>query len=262
VNIFLTNDDGVESPGIRVLEAAFRGAGHNTLVLAPDRDRSGASQSISLRRPFGIREVEDGVWSCGGTPADCVIVGLAGALPGHPPFRPDAVVSGINAGENIGTDLLFSATAAAARQAVVFGVPAIALSLTGRPPFAFEAPAAWSVKHLDELLALWTPDIFVNVNFPHPRPGDPAGFLGSLLGDTVPLDEAGVERCFPARRVYQDTAAFAPLPGGGYECAMVLGDVESEAAPGSDMDAVRRGRIALSLVLVQPQTAGERPPPR
>ncbi|MDR0720099.1 MAG: hypothetical protein LBF78_10730, partial [Treponema sp.] len=129
MNILLTNDDGVDSPGIITLFETLKACpGHNVFVLAPDSDRSGVSNGLlALTKPLKITEKQSNVWSCEGLPADCV---LAACLGGRP-CKPDVVISGINRGGNLGTDIIYSGTCAAARQASLLGIPGIALSLAG-----------------------------------------------------------------------------------------------------------------------------------
>jgi 5'-nucleotidase len=178
-------------------------------------------------------------WSAGGTPVDCVLsVLLTGGLAGSVGITPDIVVSGINAGANLGTDILYSGTAAAARQASLFGIPAIALSLTGGAPYEFEAAAAWSAEHLDELTALWARDVFINVNFPPTK-----GFFDQ---------SARMEMTFPAFRCYNDTMALEKTAAGALSAFLVGAYVETDAEPGSDWDAVTRGNIAVSRVANHP----------
>jgi len=119
MRILLTNDDGYASDGIKALAVALGGE-HEVWTLAPDSERSGMSHSMSLRQPLKIRKLAEREYCCSGTPADCVILASHGVLP----FSPDVVVSGINRGPNLGTDLVYSGTAAAARQASMNGVPA------------------------------------------------------------------------------------------------------------------------------------------
>jgi 5'-nucleotidase len=133
MNILLTNDDGISSPGLLLLAEALRkNSPHRIFVLAPDTDRSGYSHSIRfLWDPIKIASRGPDTWACSGSPADCVIMAMMGALP----FKPDLVLSGINRGANLGTDLIDSGTAAAARQAGLGNIPGIAFSLAGRGEF-------------------------------------------------------------------------------------------------------------------------------
>jgi len=162
MKILLTNDDGYSSEGILALERAL-GTDHEVWTMAPDSERSGMSHSMSLRHPLKIRKLADRRYSCSGTPADCVILAAHGVIP----FVPDVVVSGINRGPNLGTDLIYSGTAAAARQATLNGIPGIAVSLaTYTGPFRYDALANLVADRLDYLVSLWAPDVFVNLNAP------------------------------------------------------------------------------------------------
>lgn len=134
MKILLTNDDGIKSLGLRALQDVLGGE-HEVWTVAPDRERSGSSHCISIKNPVRFHQVEERQFACGGTPADCVLFSCLGALP----ERPDLVISGINLGPNIGTDIIYSGTAAAARQAALMDIPAVAISqATFTAPFYFE----------------------------------------------------------------------------------------------------------------------------
>ena len=125
MRVLVSNDDGVEAPGIRVLAEGLRAAGHEVTVVAPDRDRSGASNSLTLDRPIRVRQVADRTWRVTGTPTDCVHLALTGLLEADP----DIVLSGINTAANLGDDDIYSGTVAAAMEGRFLGHPAVALSL-------------------------------------------------------------------------------------------------------------------------------------
>jgi len=140
MRILLTNDDGVSSPGIRLLANALRSAGHRVITVAPDVNRSGNSHSILfLNHALKLSEIDFDTWSCSGSPVDCVVTALLGGIPEiciatdtaelNMEKAPDLVLSGINAGANLGTDIVYSGTAASARQGSVFEIPSVALSL-------------------------------------------------------------------------------------------------------------------------------------
>ncbi|WP_461248362.1 5'/3'-nucleotidase SurE [Treponema sp. R6D11] len=140
MRILLTNDDGITSQGIRLLAKALRGVGHKVFTVAPDSNQSGCSHSLKfLHEPLKLKEIEEDTWSCSGTPVDCIIVALLGGIPEicistegaehNLEKAPDLILSGINAGANLGTDIVYSGTAAAARQGGFFGIPSVALSL-------------------------------------------------------------------------------------------------------------------------------------
>jgi 5'-nucleotidase len=150
MRILLTNDDGITSPGITLLATALREAGHRVFTVAPDSNRSGCSHSINfLWGPQKLKKIEDDTFSCSGTPVDCVIIALLGGIPeiciskedGGLDLEkaPDLVLSGLNAGANLGTDIVYSGTAAAARQGSFFGIPSVALSLVdGEIPYQWD----------------------------------------------------------------------------------------------------------------------------
>jgi 5'-nucleotidase len=233
MNILLTNDDGVESPGINLLaEALKKDPSRRVYILAPDSDRSGHSHSIGfLWRPIKISPRGPDTWACSGTPADCVIMALMGALP----IRPDLVISGINRGANLGTDIVYSGTAAAARQAGLGNVPAIALSLAGREEFHWDMAVSWAVEHLEELRKLWIADTFINVNIPN-SPGGPRG-----MAETV-----------PARMLYSDKLVKFDAPGGDSWYFVEYGRPRPQAEAGTDWEAVSKNMVAVSPVYIHP----------
>ncbi|MCX7200937.1 MAG: 5'/3'-nucleotidase SurE, partial [Burkholderiales bacterium] len=124
MNILISNDDGYLSPGIAALAAALRELAE-VVVVAPEQDRSGASNSLTLDRPLSVRKAANGFLYVNGTPTDCVHIAITGLLGA----RPDLVVSGINDGANMGDDTVYSGTVAAATEGFLLGVPAIAFSL-------------------------------------------------------------------------------------------------------------------------------------
>src|SRR5256885_14097870 len=132
MRILVSNDDGYFAPGITLLAEALRALGEVTVV-APERDRSGASNSLTLDRPLSVRKAANGFFFVNGTPTDCVHIAVTGLLD----FMPDMVVSGVNLGANMGDGTISSGTVAAASEGILLGIPSIALSLTSKagPPF-------------------------------------------------------------------------------------------------------------------------------
>lgn len=232
MRILLTNDDGYGSDGLRALEIAL-GSRHEVWTLAPDIERSGMSHAISLRHPMKIRKMAARGFSCSGTPADCVILACHGALP----VQPDVVISGINRGPNLGTDLVYSGTAAAARQAVINGMPGIAVSLaTYTPPFEYGPLAGLVAAQLDFLMSQWTPEVFINLNAPV-----------TVDGTAMELVES-----FPSRRVYRDTLKFFDGPDGYSYSFFMDGTIDTTEEAGSDEDTVNNGRASFTRVLTYP----------
>ncbi len=124
MRILVSNDDGYNAPGLEALVQALKGLGE-LVVVAPETNCSGASNSLTLNRPLSVRQASNGFFYVNGTPSDCVHIALTGLLD----FRPDLVVSGINNGANMGDDTVYSGTVAAATEGHLFGIPAIAFSL-------------------------------------------------------------------------------------------------------------------------------------
>jgi 5'-nucleotidase len=166
MHIMVTNDDGIHAPGILALSQALRELGEVTVV-APDRERSAAGHSLTLHSPLRVFELRDGFYAVDGTPTDCVNMGIHSLLP----FRPDLVVSGINHGPNLGDDITYSGTVAAAMEATLMGIPAMAVSLaTFGPDGHFPAAAAVAVRMARLVMANGLPaDTFLNVNVPNCR---------------------------------------------------------------------------------------------
>ena len=233
MRILLTNDDGIECDGLRFLASALgKRKNDEVYVVAPDGNRSGVSHSISMHGPIRLVRRSERVWACSGTPADCTIVAALGGLP----FIPDLVVSGINIGPNIGTDLVYSGTAAAARQAALHGIPGVAFSLASfEAPFQWEAAACFASDHLEEFAALCVPDIFVNVNIPNRAEG--------------PID---LLRTFPSRRRYNDSLSVFRAPDSNEYCFIESGGIDTEPEAGSDQDAVLRGYASVSPIFIHP----------
>jgi 5'-nucleotidase len=159
--ILLTNDDAFHAEGLRDLAAAMHALGR-VVVVAPDRDRSAASHALSLDHPLRPRRHAEDRWAVDGTPTDCVNLGVLGLLDA----RPALVVSGINAGLNVGDDVTYSGTIAAAIEGIVLGVPSIAVSQDG-PPFDFERGAKVAVAIAETVLEKGLPqDTLLSINVP------------------------------------------------------------------------------------------------
>lgn len=239
MNILLTNDDGIDCEGLRRFAEELRcRTGHKIYVVAPDSDRSGVSHSISIKKPVRIKAHGPDTWVCTGTPADCVMVVSLGCLP----FKPELIISGINAGPNLGTDIVYSGTAAAARQGALHHIPAIAFSLAGlTPPLYWDGAVSFAVTRLDALIDLWEEDIFINVNIPN-TPGGPDGMAVT----------------FPARRWYQDKLVSFDAPDGYTYCFINSGVIKSEDEPGSDWEVVSRNLASISPVYLYPVAQEDR----
>lgn len=167
MHILITNDDGYLAPGIRVLAQELALVA-DISVVAPERNRSGASNSLTLMRPLRVERSTDGFYYIDGTPTDCVHLALSGLLDNPP----DMVVSGINAGPNLGDDVLYSGTVAAAMEGRYLGLPAIAVSLVGNPATHFSSAAKITCRVVERLTHSPLPDdTLLNLNVPD-LPGD------------------------------------------------------------------------------------------
>ncbi len=160
--ILITNDDGIFSPGIRCLEEVLSPLGE-LIIVAPDRDNSAVSHSLTMSRPLRVTEVSKNRYSIDGTPADCVAIGLKKIIG----TRPDLLISGINAGPNLGDDISYSGTVSAAVEGTMYSVPSMAVSLSGVSPYDF-TEAGGIAKHVAQLiLEKGVPEnTLLNVNVP------------------------------------------------------------------------------------------------
>ncbi|TSA21107.1 MAG: 5'/3'-nucleotidase SurE [Betaproteobacteria bacterium] len=163
MRILLSNDDGYFAPGLTILAATLAARGHDITVVAPDLDRSGASNSLTLDRPLSVRSAPNGFLHVNGTPTDCVHLAVTGLLP----QLPEMVISGINHGANMGDDTVYSGTVAAATEGFLLGIPAIAVSLVHGDGMHFDAAAAVVADLVDRYQQSPFPQpMLLNVNVP------------------------------------------------------------------------------------------------
>jgi len=178
MRILLSNDDGYFAPGLAALAGALSQAGEVTVV-APERDRSGASNSLTLDRPLIVRQAANGFRYVNGTPTDCVHLAVTGLLP----QLPDIVVSGINHGANMGDDTIYSGTVAAATEGFLLGIPSIALSLAGKSGENFATAARVALELVRRYQAQpWGSASLLNVNVPDLREASLKGTRVTRLG--------------------------------------------------------------------------------
>ena len=226
MRILVSNDDGYFAPGIAALAAAVRHLGEVTVV-APERDRSGASQSLTLDRPLSVRTAANGFLYVNGTPTDCVHLAINGLL-GE---RPDIVISGINDGANMGDDTIYSGTVAAATEGFLLGVPAIAFSLIEHG-YAHLDSAARVAADLVAALAprLIREPMLLNVNIPNRAYEDLGPAVVTRLGKRH-LSEGTIEAHTPrGAKVY-----WIGLAGGA-----------KDAGPGTDFHALEQGQVSIT----------------
>jgi 5'-nucleotidase len=226
MKILVSNDDGYMAEGIRALATALADLGDITVV-APDRNRSGASNSLTLENPLRLNKMDDGVYRVDGTPTDCVHLAITGLLE----EEPDMVVSGINAGANLGDDVLYSGTVAAAMEGRFLGLPAIAISLNGHTATHYET-AAWVAKKLVSHLQTTSlpADTILNVNVPDLPIDQITGFETTRLGHRHKADPVIKEYDPRGREIYWVGPA----------------GEEQDAGPGTDFNAIRRGAVSVT----------------
>ena len=229
--VLIVNDDGIDAPGIILLEKILRGFTDDIWVVAPDEERSGAGHSFSTTTPIRVKQRDERHFAVKGTPTDCALLAIYELIEGR---KPDILISGINRGPNLAEDMTYSGTASAAMEGALLGIPAIALSMVFRPP----AQPIWACAeaHGADIIARllrydWKPGTLVNVNFPDCPPQDVTGIRVTRLGQRPPgafIPEARVD----ARHVPYYWVKIA-LPEGGH-------------APGNDLQAMLDKEISIT----------------
>jgi 5'-nucleotidase len=239
VRVLLTNDDGISAPGLQAARRALTALDDVVVdVIAPDGNRSATARSITTRSPLSVEEVEFGDgnvgFATGGTPVDCVRFAELGLVGG----RPDLIVSGINHGANLGDDITYSGTVAAALEGIVLGIPAIAASqqshgggmgyVSGK--FDFSVAAAFVAQLVAELSTQeMPPSTLINVNVPA---GEPSGVEVTKLG----------------KRIYNDKLRMIREDGGRRHYEIYGWEPGFEEIEGTDLYAVSQGRIAVTPI--------------
>lgn len=230
MKILVSNDDGYRARGLRALAAAL-GEFASVTVVAPDRNRSGASNSLTLESPLRVRQESERVMSVNGTPTDCVHLAITGLLA----EEPDMVVSGINHGPNLGDDVLYSGTVAAAMEGRFLGLPALALSMLGEPSRHFDTGARVASELVQRLGNSSLPaDTILNVNIPDLPYEELRGFRATRLGHRHRA-EAALEARDPRHRKIYWIGPAGP---------------EQDAGPGTDFEAVRGGYVSVTPLQV------------
>ncbi|NJO79142.1 MAG: 5'/3'-nucleotidase SurE [Cyanobacteria bacterium RM1_2_2] len=192
MNLLISNDDGIFSLGIRTLANTLAAAGHQITVVCPDRERSATGHGLTLHKPIRAEQVESvfhpavQAWACSGTPSDCVKLAL-GALLSDPP---EMVLSGINHGSNLGTDVLYSGTVSAAMEGIIEGIPSVAFSLTSFSSQEFQPAANFAKALLDQVADCPLPqDTLLNVNVPAVPEAEIAGVAITRQGIRRYIDQ-------------------------------------------------------------------------
>jgi 5'-nucleotidase len=227
MRILVTNDDGYLAGGIQTLARAAEALGE-VQVVAPDREQSATSHSLTLHYPLRVRRTGDGVQVVDGTPTDCVMLAVGELLAD----RPDFVLSGINHGANLGDDVLYSGTVAAAMEATILGIPAIAFSHTGKDHDHLGDWADVLAALLQQLMTRgdFPKETLLNVNLPPVRPHDVKGVRVTTLG----------------RRAYVGSLTRAADPNGREYFWIGGGESKWWGGPESDFRAVHEGYISVT----------------
>lgn len=226
MKILVSNDDGYFAPGITLLAEALGQLGQVTVV-APERDRSGASNSLTLDRPLTVRRAPNGYFSVNGTPTDCVHIAVTGLLD----FTPDVIVSGVNLGANMGDDTIYSGTVAAAAEGYLLGIPAVAVSLASRTGEHFESAIGIALQIVERFRRRsFKQPVLLNVNVP----------------DVAPAELRGIEVTRLGRRHKAEPVVKLQTPRG--ETAYWIGPAggAADAGPGTDFHAVEAQRVSVT----------------
>jgi 5'-nucleotidase len=226
MHILLSNDDGYSAPGLIALANALRTRAEITVV-APERNRSGASNSLTLDRPLRVSRSESGFIKVDGTPTDCVHLAITGLLE----REPDMVFAGINHGSNLGDDVIYSGTVAAATEGRFLGLPAVAISLAGANPVHFETAAQVAVRLLENIRRHPLPaDTILNVNVPDIPLKEIRGYQATRLGQRHKA-EAVIKTFDPRGREIYWVGCAGP---------------EQDAGPGTDFYALRNQYVSVT----------------
>ncbi|MDX2256430.1 MAG: 5'/3'-nucleotidase SurE [Pseudanabaenaceae cyanobacterium bins.39] len=233
MHILISNDDGIYAPGVRALAEALRDTQHQITVVCPDRERSATGHALTLQEPLRVDHITgiypDNIkaWACSGTPSDTVKLALDALLD----ERPDLVLSGINRGANLGTDVLYSGTVSAAMEGVLEGIPSIALSLTSFTHTDFSAAANFAKKMVKAIAHNPIKEaMLLNINIPAIAESDICGTVVTKLGIRRYKD-LFEKRVDPRGKTY-------------YWLSGVV--VEEEAEPNTDIQAIRDNYITIT----------------
>jgi len=230
MHILLSNDDGYTAPSLVKLAEALQSRATVTVV-APDRNRSGASNSLTLDRPLRVHQGDNGFYWVDGTPTDCVHLAITGLLE----WEPDMVFAGINHGANLGDDVLYSGTVAAATEGRFLGLPAVAISLAGEQSKHFETAVSVALRLYDRMVVHPLPaDTILNVNVPDVPLQQLRGFKATRLGQRHKAEPVIQETDPRGRSIYWVGPA----------------GPEQDAGPGTDFHAIRGGYVSVTSLQI------------
>lgn len=232
MRVLITNDDGVFAEGLRALVKTVSQVAE-VLVIAPERQQSATGHAITLHKPLRLEPIElpgaVAAYASNGTPADCVILASLSDLP-----QPDMVISGINAGANLGEEVLYSGTVSAAMEGALQGIPSLAISVCSYSDVLYAGASQFTARLVQALEKCWPlpPDTFFNINFPNVAP--------------EALKPAQLTRL--GRRKYSNVLNKRLDPRGRPYYWFSGSPVESDCAEGTDIQAIRQGHISLTPV--------------
>ncbi len=223
--ILVTNDDGVRAEGVRALADGLASVGE-VITVAPDREMSGAGHSVTLRHPLRVTKIDDRRYAVDGTPTDCVLLGSLSVLP----RKPDLLVSGINRGANLGDDVTYSGTVAAACEGTLLGIPSFSISVVDTVHTRFDVAASFAAKLAKHILGRGLPaDTLLNVNVPNLPASEIKGVVITRQGKHVYRDQV-IEKKDPRGQTYY----------------WIAGTIKSNPVDGTDLGAVSQNRISIT----------------
>lgn len=234
LRILVSNDDGVHAPGIKVLEKIARAISKDVWVVAPEAEQSAAGHSLTIRRPLRVRQLSRRRFAVDGTPTDAVLLGINHVMKGR---RPDLVLSGVNRGANLGEDVTYSGTVAAAMEATILGVPSIAFSQYYTPdhPVRWSTAEHWAPEIIRRVTSVgWGRNVLINVNFP------------DVHADKV----TGIEITRQGKRKIGDELSERFDPRGEPYIWIGAQRAEDRSSPGTDIEAVVRGAVSVTPLCV------------
>jgi 5'-nucleotidase len=237
--ILISNDDGIASPGLKLLAKVARSLARDVWIVAPEQEQSGSSHSLTLHRPLRVRKLAPRRFAVDGTPTDCVLLAVNVLLKDK---RPNLFLSGVNCGGNLGEDVTYSGTVAAAMEATLLDLPSIAMSqhVMDDGPVHWATAERYAAEVIRRLTVLaWPPQTLINVNFPSVPPEQVTGIVATAQGKRKIGDNLS-ERIDPRGRPYywigppqEEQAGASAMTG-----------------PGTDLGAIAVGKVTLTPIFL------------